>query len=385
MGSHPPTNPTIHPITHPTAEPDSYPDTSGHTSGHQVTDPVTGRAVHPATDSVIYSVTHRAIDPNTHQDATSQPITAEKWHPFTEIQGRILFNLITAGGRTSRDKISKETGIKLASIKRTTALLAKEGYICNIKVYYGHNERGFTYYINQAVCAEFIARVTGKSIQITSQHPILHSVIDSASHPVTSPSHLHAPLSSKVLDLKENLTTKPSRTSLLDGDLELAFWKAEGVTDRQFQAWLDEFQLEAEELSTSLKYARFEILEQEKKGDIKKSAQNWFYKIMQRTGFYPRPAQYSSLEEIRAEEILANRKRVEESQRIIAAADLEVRIDKLMTDKSSPLYRSKLMLISEFSRENMSEGNEACAIIELREMFKDHLLKSEEAPAIAKQ
>ena len=162
MGIHQATNPTIHSVTYPTAEPDSYPDTLGHTSGHQVTNPVTGQAVHPATDPTI----HRAIDPYTHQDTTGQPITIETWHPFTAIQGKILFSLIAAGGRTSRQKISKETGIKLASIKRTTALLVREGYICNVRVYYGHNERGFTYSINQAVCAEFIARVSNQTLKI---------------------------------------------------------------------------------------------------------------------------------------------------------------------------------------------------------------------------
>ena len=103
MGIHQATNPTIHSVTYPTAEPDSYPDTLGHTSGHQVTNPVTGQAVHPATDPTI----HRAIDPYTHQDTTGQPITIETWHPFTAIQGKILFSLIAAGGRTSRNRIRK--------------------------------------------------------------------------------------------------------------------------------------------------------------------------------------------------------------------------------------------------------------------------------------
>lgn len=58
--------------------------------------------------------------------------------------------------------------------------------------------------------------------------------------------------------LEDNLTTK--KTEVLN-DPELRLWAGEGITERQVQNWMTEFQTSLEEMVMSLRYGRFDILE----------------------------------------------------------------------------------------------------------------------------
>jgi len=97
----------------------------------------------------------------------------------------------------------------------------------------------------------------------------------------------------------------------------MGYWQMEPniVTQKQFQAWLEEFNLTAEILVTYLDRCRFEMVELEKGTNLKKgSAVNWFYGVMtKRGGSYPEPQNYKSIQELKLEEdkkILANLERI---------------------------------------------------------------------------
>ena len=73
------------------------------------------------------------------------------------------------------------------------------------------------------------------------------------------------------------------------GDPELKLWVDAGVTEKQIQSWMREFDSTSEEISESLRYAAHDII-------ARKNVQNpvnWFYQIMIRDGRYPRPQSYA--------------------------------------------------------------------------------------------
>lgn len=304
-------------------------------------------------------------------------IHPDTFFPFTPGQGKVLLYLIEAGGKSNRNVMATRTGVPLSSLAKTLRLLEKVGYIkrAEQKVY-DHRERGFYYSTDRQMCSEFYERVTGTHIGTQNgPHIGIHTSIGIGSVKRThigtvtgTQVGIHtgtqAPFSSKVLASEENLTT--SKTGLLN-DPELRFWSGEGVTEKQVANWMAEFELSEEEIVLSLRYARFDILE---RGDVQNSA-NWFYKLLTRNGFYPRPANYRSLVEIKAEALKQQQERDREARAELEANSLEVEFVKFLADPDAPLYQELLEQVSGFAKDQLKDGDRHIVEIELKELFKN--------------
>lgn len=309
---------------------------------------------------------------------TSMSVSPSFWHPFTEKQGRILMYLIKAGGITNRQEISQSLGIGLPTIKHSLRVFLNLGYLSSTKMYIYHNLRGFSYTLNQAMCAEFAARVFGTQLPVSPVDRVVANlpvnIVDRV--PANSSDNGGNPFSSKVFK-EETLTTK-TVSSLLEGDLELNFWKAEEINDRQIHKWAAEFDLPVEDILICMKHARFEILEKEKNGDIVKSAANWFYRVMQRSGYYARPANYKSLIEQRAEQVAENRKKQEEARFIIEQAEVDSKVDAFMADPTGELYQHLLSRVEPFALSLLKEGDASVAMLEVRALYLQYLAEQKE-------
>ena len=182
--NHIPRVPVNGPDIYPGNEPVHYPvgagqqsgQPSGYSDNRPVHDMVNSPVIEPVSSPVNYPVNTstnlKAKEPVTFFDKIVDP---ELWYPFTEKQGRILLYLLQAGGRANRNNISSDTGINIATVKHTMRILAKDGYIGNVRLYVEHSRRGFSYTINQAMCAEFASRF-GK--HISTSYPANKPVID---------------------------------------------------------------------------------------------------------------------------------------------------------------------------------------------------------------
>jgi hypothetical protein len=332
-------------------------------------------------DTGLDTSSHSGIDIGT-LDGTHiyDHIHPDAFFPFTPGQGKVLLYLIEAGGKSNRNVMAARTGVPLSSLAKTLRLLEKVGYIkrAEQKVY-DHRERGFYYSTDRQMCSEFYERVTGTQIATQSgSHIGMHAGIHTGigvgivkrTHIGTVPgtqSGIHAgtqaPFSSRVFEEKE-LTT--SKTGLLN-DPELRFWSGEGVTEKQVANWMAEFELSEEEIVLSLRYARFDILE---RGDVQNSA-NWFYKLLTRNGFYPRPANYKSLVEIKAEALKQQQERDREARAELEANSLEVEFVKFLADPDAPLYQELLEQVSGFAKDQLKDGDRHAVEIELKELFKN--------------
>jgi hypothetical protein len=315
---------------------------------------------------------HPAIYP---ANVVGKIVNPEIWYPYTEKQGRVLLYLIEAGGRTKREIIANDTGVNIATVKYSLRVFVKDGFISPTNLDVNHTMRGFTYALNPHLCNEYAARVIGSGYTpITNQanhptndpvrypvnKPVFNPTNRPVSHPVSSPAH---PFSSKVFE-DENLTT--SKPGLLN-EPELRFWAGEGVTERQVVNWMAEFQLSEEEIVMSLRYGRFDILE---RGDVQNSA-NWFYKIMTRNGFYPRPPNYRSLLEIRAEALQQQQERDREAKAQIEEGEFETRFKAFLADPDALLYQELLDQVSSFAKEQLKEGDSRAAEIELKDLLRN--------------
>jgi hypothetical protein len=208
------------------------------------------------------------------------------------------------------------------------------------------------------------------------------------SHQTLSPSH-SKPIdgqpvngqtahSSSFIDLK--LTTKtpetvppsairPSATVpastegfILTGLVGL-FWEDEGLTEGQAQEWCEQFTINPKQLHVMLDWASFDLEENEKRADLKKDAVSWFFGALKRTrGCYPRPANYKSSSEIRAEAVEQDLAREKEAKERLRKAELGVEFKRIMEDKKGDEYKALYVSLSQTDRdlctgdERMLEG-----------------------------
>jgi len=295
------------------------------------------------------------------------------WMPLTKNQGIVLMFLHEQGGGiTNTDIISAETRIPYGTIRSTFNVLINEGYITSKEFFSGHAFKGFTYTLDSALCSVYVNRVRQALQQVGQQedrqtlqqavHQSYRQIVQQANRQPVQQTDRQAVYTSSSRFLEEDLeptTTKPALEVL--SDPELRFWAAEGVTEKQIQTWMAEFQMSSDEIAMSLRYGRFDILE---RGDIQNSA-NWFYKILTRNGFYPKPANYRSLFEIRAEAIEQDLAKEREARERLAAAETERAFQQILAEPESEAYQALLSQTNEFAREM---GGQALETV-LREIF----------------
>ena len=288
---------------------------------------------------------------------------------LTRSQCLVLLFLIQQPGITQRPAISEHTGVPFGTVKDALSLLFKKGFISKPHYYVNGDYRGISYVINRSLCDDFLRKrgpdfnqTVSQTINKTVSQTVSQTVIISDGH---SDSQTVA-FSSKVFKEDLNLTTTGSG---IFEDPELKFWKGEGVTEKQVQNWMTEFQLSHDEIVMSLRYGRFDILE---RGDVNNSA-NWFYKILTRNGFYPKPANYRSLSEIKAEALLQQQERDREAKAKIEAVEFEAKFQAFLEDSDSPLFKELFDKIGSFAKDQFKDGERMAAEIALKDLFKIYL------------
>lgn len=295
--------------------------------------------------------------------------TRYAWLPLNENQGRVLLFLYEKGaGLTNMEILVAETGIAYGTARKAIDVLIQEGYVISKNRHNGHAFRGFEYSMNNHLCSLYVARIRGEQ---PTEQSIWQTIKQSNNQPGNqTPGQTNKqtlPSFSSSSFEEKTTTSKPAEEIL--NDPELRFWAGEGVTEKQVQTWMAEFQMSVEEIVMSLRYGRFDILE---RGDVQNSA-NWFYKILTRTGYYPKPSNYRSLLEIRAEALQQQQERDREARAQIEASEFETKFNSFLSNAETPLFKQLLNQVSGFAQEQYQAGETMAAKVEMRELYKIYL------------
>lgn len=249
-----------------------------------------------------------------------------------------------------------ETGIAYGTARAGIDVLIREGYVTYKARHNGHSFRGFEYAMNNHLCSLYAARVRGEQAEQSGRQPFWQSSNQANNQALKQPlgqssNQALAVVSSYLNDLKTTTTENGTNDDLLK-DPELGYWREKGVNNRQINAWSEEFQMPVDQVLQSLRYCRYEMvvlnLEEEKQIS---NPMNWFYKVMQRSGLYPKPTGYKSLAEIRAEQMEQAARDAAEARERQVAAEHELAFQRLMSDPDSNEYRHLLASVDEFAKE----------------------------------
>jgi elongation factor P hydroxylase len=386
--------PDVEPVNEPVNEPAQHPAKAGYPVNEPVNEPARYAAYEPASEPVHRPVYGPASEPDNepahhiiNQPAKYQakhpakPIEPELWYPYTEKQGRVLLYLITAGGRTKRESISRDTGVNIATVKYSLRVFVKDGFISSTALDVNHTMRGFTYALNPHLCNEYASRILGSEFV-----PIFHPANQPASHQARYPAHypvngpifnpdnepVHYPANKPVhpfssSSLYEKTTTKtgPGNENILTGAIG-AFWEEEGLSESQASKWCQQFEVEPTVMKLQLEWARFDLENNGRRIDVKKDAVSWFFGHLRTTGgSFPRPVNYRSPAELRAEAVEKDLAREKDARERLVTAEIEQAFQRILADPEGQEYKALLNQTNEFAKDI---GGQALDAI-LREIF----------------
>ena len=324
-------------------------------------------------------------------------------------QAVILEYLIGAGGITNARAISDATHIGIPSVRDAIARLIRRGFMPNPVTIKNAAFQGFSYILNQSMVAHFQAAggLEQRSYTQASNRLIADRQTVSESNGVTvGQPHRQTAISSsnkteltttpgtQTVSLSDDQTVTPSTIAPSDrqaitpphsqtirqsdstpSDAQINFiltgptgmyWEGEGLQERQAKTWCDQFEIEPIQMKQQLEWARFDLVANNKATEVKKDTISWFFGALRQTGgCYPKPSNYKSPAEIRAEQMeQAVRETVEARQRQ-TAAEQEMVFQRIISDQNCAEYQSLFGQVSDFAREIGGKALETA----LREAF----------------
>jgi hypothetical protein len=215
-------------------------------------------------------------------------------------------------------------------------MIAKEGGL--------KNEAGQIGFSAKIVENSFVLRGDDEELQRklkTINYTSLPIITDPVNNPLLS--------SSSYSNLKT--TTKEADIGVLKSILsdlpELGYWRQKELTVNQMKQWLQTTGSTLENLIQSQCHCRFEMVDMnlEESKPIE-NVFNWFFRIIERTGHYPKPKGYKSFEEKQIEQ---ERKTIEEKEKRIQELrelsrkkyeqEQEEKFWEMMNDADGDLYK----------------------------------------------
>lgn len=298
-------------------------------------------------------------------------------------------------GITSYRAISERTQVGRPSVREALSRLHIKGFVLKPVTVKSAVFQGFSYILNKTLCDHFIN--AGGLTQDRYRHHQTHP------QTVSQPDGLRVHSSKFFEDLKETTTSLsqtviPSDSTTKQADCTMvgqtenvaltsegfvltgavgAYWSEEGLGEGQALKWCQEFDVEPNQMKQQLEWARFDLEANGRRNEIKKNIVSWFFGHLRKTsGCFPRPVNYKSPVEIRAEAFLQQQAIENAAQATIEAAEFDNKFQTFIADPAAFIYQKLLEQISNFAKEQMENGDSMAADIELRELFKDYCIST---------
>ena len=312
----------------------------------------------------------------------SKPQSKPNDDPFwslTDRQAKILSFLINNKSRiTKHSLISEATGFPYLSVRDALYNLARDGFLKEKMRFRRGNFQGFKYILDEEKCSLFQQRQaclqaashhipavaplpqceqqseqqSGKQSEQQSVSPTVSATVYYSSSSIynktttTTKGENHKQTKSPLDAIAEVLATHP----------ELGYWRQKKLTPQQIQKWMEVSGASLESMVQSLCHCRFEMVELDKEKDIQ-NVFNWFYKVIERAGFYPKPKGYQSYLERQLE--IEKKLLAEKQERLKALAELQqqkketersLAFQEMLSQPDSELYQQCFSRLNKFTQ-----------------------------------
>ena len=148
-------------------------------------------------------------------------------------------------------------------------------------------------------------------------------------------------------------------TQILATHPELGYWRQKNLTPQQVQKWMELTGASLESMIQSLCHCRFEMVELDKEATKPvDNVFNWFFRVIERAGYYPRPKGYKSYLDRQLEleqKLLAEKqeklKALEEIRQQAIAVERELAFQEMLADPASKLYQECYRRINNYAKQ----------------------------------
>ncbi len=284
-------------------------------------------------------------------------------------------------GLTNYRAISDQTHIGIPSVREALSRLVVKGFMHKPVTVKNAAFQGFSYILNKALCDHFIAAGGLSQENYKDHQTIQQTVRPSDNVTVTHTNSQTAHSSSRFIeDLKptttsghqsvqpsDSLTVRPSsnlpksqsdaeyiRPSdgfILTGAVG-AYWEEEGLGEGQARKWCSQFETGPEQMRQQLDWARFDLEANGRRKEVKKDTISWFFGHLRTTGgCFPRPVNYKSPAEIRAESIEKDMAQEQEAKARLLAAEAEQKFQRILANPESMEYVLLYNQVNSFAKE----------------------------------
>ena len=286
--------------------------------------------------------------------------------------------------------IMQQTDIPYGTVRGCLRTLVELDCITKPKYVRKGNFRGFSYAINELRCEEFLNRQASKQVKDQVNRQVVGELNDQVDlEPIIQEKEKSSNFLNKLI--KNN---PDSASSLLDSisevlatHPELGYWRQKKLTPQQVQKWMEMTGASLESMVQSLCHCRYEMVElnQEEEKNIQ-NVFNWFYRIIERAGFYPKPKGYQSYLERQLEiekKLLAEKqerlKALAELQRQKKEAERDIAFYEMLSQPDSELYQQCFSRLNKFT-----QATKNASLFErfMRDAF-DQILDEQEQQALA--
>jgi hypothetical protein len=256
-------------------------------------------------------------------------------------------------GFISAAQISASTGIPKPTIHKSLRKLRARKALQYTK-YQKNGRQGFVYSINKNV-------VIDRSQQQLAQNPYFqgYTVGQTLGNRVGQTVCITKQNSSSLYN---KTTTTEEIQNILSNEPELGYWCQKGLTVKQIENWMQHANCSLESMIQYLCYCRFEMVDLglEDSKPVKKVF-DWFFRILERTGAYPKPKGYKSYQQkqLESERQLVEQKEkeareAEELYRRKVQADQDKKFWDMMNEPEGDLYKQCYDSFSSFQKKHTS-------------------------------
>lgn len=294
---------------------------------------------------------------------------------ITDRQAIILWHLINRENSVlNRAEMMALTGMPTETIKASIRALVSEKFITKPERW---KNKGSVYSLYPDKCDRFIQDREAEILNKFGNPPTVRNQ-PTFNRPITDfqttdkqPTNnrlVQDSLYSSSSYIKETTTTKTDavETDRLESELrnnpELGYWRQKGLTAKQVRAWCETAACSPDTLIQYLSYCRFDMLENGKEETIE-NLFNYFFRVIEKSGCYPKPKGYKSLREkqIDAErEIVAQKeKEITELRELAqkkARQEHEREFWKMMADPDCELYSRCFDRLNDFNKSRKRKG-----------------------------
>lgn len=325
-------HPTILPTNHPSDQPSNYP--TNHSTNY------------PSDYPTNYPTTYTQPEP-----VSEDPVRA-----LTSRQAEILTYLLACKDRVAnKSEIVQRTGISEGTVKYTINVLIKRGFITSTKKYHKGAAQGFSFKLNKALVQRFSERQEFNPKNESKNSGLSDHPTDYPSNQLSNVLYSSSSVFNKTTtprvrerDIAEDLATDP----------EMGYWRQKELTAKQVVNWMELSGSSYSIMKTYLNYCAYEmsVLGVEETKPVE-NVQDWFFRILERTGAYRKPKGYQTLAERRISEMRAltekHRAEAEKLKKVeqeLAEAREESAYLRMMADPEGDLYQACFERLNDFDR-----------------------------------